>query len=148
MFFPCNESLQVDDNFEVSSTLQVLSGFGIYSGENEKFGEDLRRPKELTIAERFLGERRRIVGIGLEMASLSIDKEETGNEGRMWALQQQLDPPMDEEGGRLRNRYDEKLYNIILCNSSFMEIAAIAITEAQTRPNYGFKLQKVLKFPK
>ncbi|KAJ6705770.1 POTASSIUM TRANSPORTER [Salix purpurea] len=77
------------------------------------------------------------------MASLSIDKEETGNEGRMWALQQQLDPPMDEEGGRLRNRYDEKLYNTILCNSSFMEIAAIAITEAQTRPNYGLKSQKL-----
>jgi hypothetical protein len=40
----------------------------------------------------------------------------------MWALQQQLDPPMDEEGGGLRNRYDEKVYNISLCNSWFMEI--------------------------
>ena len=58
----------------------------------------------------------------------------------MWALQQQLDPSMDEEGGRLGNRYDEKVNNIILCNSSFMEIAAIAITEAQARPNYGFTL--------
>lgn len=76
----------------------------------------------MIIAERFLGERRRIVGIGLEMASLSIDNEEIGNKGRMWALQQQLDPPMDEEGGGLRNRYDEKVYNISLCNSWFMEI--------------------------
>ncbi|KAF9685678.1 hypothetical protein SADUNF_Sadunf03G0079300 [Salix dunnii] len=104
-------------------SLQVLSGLGIYSGENEQFGEELRRPKELMIAERFLGERRRIVGIGLEMASLSIDKEETGNKGRMWALQQQLDPPMDEEGGRLRNRYDEKVYNIILYSRNIVFIA-------------------------
>jgi hypothetical protein len=29
---------------------------------------------------------------------------------------------MDEEGGGLRNRYDEKVYNISLCNSWFMEI--------------------------
>lgn len=56
------------------------------------------------------------------MASLSIDNEEIGNKGRMWALQQQLDPPMDEDGGGLRNRYDEKVYDIILCNSWFMEI--------------------------
>ncbi|CAK7355858.1 unnamed protein product [Dovyalis caffra] len=26
----------------------------------------------------------------------------------MWALQQQLDPPMDEDADRLRNKYDEK----------------------------------------
>lgn len=42
-FFPCNELLQVDDNFWVSSSLQVFSGFGIFSGENEQFGEELRR---------------------------------------------------------------------------------------------------------
>lgn len=41
--FPCNELLQVDDNFWVSSSLQVLSGFGVFSGEKEQFGEELRR---------------------------------------------------------------------------------------------------------
>lgn len=41
------------------------------------------------------------------MASVS-ENEET-NKGSMWELDQSLDQPMDEEAGRIRNMYKEKV---------------------------------------
>ena len=41
------------------------------------------------------------------MASGSVDEEM--NKGSMWELDQNLDQPMDEEAGRLRNMYREKV---------------------------------------
>lgn len=41
------------------------------------------------------------------MASVSIDEE--SNKGRMWDLDQNLDQPMEEEAGRLKNMYREKV---------------------------------------
>lgn len=38
---------------------------------------------------------------------MTIDEE--SNRGSMWALDQKLDQPMDEEAGRLRNMYMEKV---------------------------------------
>ena len=41
------------------------------------------------------------------MATESIDED--CSKGSMWALDQKLDQPMDEEAGRLANMYREKV---------------------------------------
>lgn len=43
--------------------------------------------------------------------------EESDERGSMWDLDQRLDQPMDEEAGRLRNMYREKVltFNTKLC---------------------------------
>lgn len=46
------------------------------------------------------------------LAMESIDAE--SSKGNMWVLDQKLDQPMDEEAGRLRNMYREKVYALIL----------------------------------
>ena len=38
---------------------------------------------------------------------MTIDEE--NNRGSMWALDQNLDQPMEEEAGRLKNMYREKV---------------------------------------
>lgn len=43
------------------------------------------------------------------MASGLEIEDETENKGSMWVLEQKLDQPMDEEAGRLRNMYREKV---------------------------------------
>ena len=46
----------------------------------------------------------------MEMASrVEIDEDSDNNKGSMWDLDQKLDQPMDEEAGRLRNMYREKV---------------------------------------
>ena len=45
------------------------------------------------------------------MATESIDEE--SSRGNMWVLDQKLDQPMDEEAGRLRNMYREKVCALI-----------------------------------
>lgn len=44
-------------------------------------------------------------------SGMEIDEENNNNEskGGMWDLEQKLDQPMDEEAGRLRNMYREKV---------------------------------------
>lgn len=45
-----------------------------------------------------------------EMASrVETDDDSDNNRGSMWVLDQKLDQPMDEEAGRLRNMYREKV---------------------------------------
>lgn len=43
------------------------------------------------------------------MASGIEFEEDSENKGSMWVLDQKLDQPMDEEAGRLRNMYREKV---------------------------------------
>jgi len=43
------------------------------------------------------------------MASRVDTDEEGDNKGSMWDLDQKLDQPMEEEAGRLRNMYREKV---------------------------------------
>lgn len=44
------------------------------------------------------------------MASrVEMEEDETENKGSMWVLEQKLDQPMDEEAGRLKNMYREKV---------------------------------------
>ena len=46
----------------------------------------------------------------MEMASrMEIDEDSDNNKGSMWILDQKLDQSMDEEAGRLRNMYTEKV---------------------------------------
>lgn len=45
----------------------------------------------------------------LKMASRVDTDEEGDNKGSMWDLDQKLDQPMEEEAGRLRNMYREKV---------------------------------------
>uniref|UniRef100_A0A7N0UEK9 K+ potassium transporter integral membrane domain-containing protein n=1 Tax=Kalanchoe fedtschenkoi TaxID=63787 RepID=A0A7N0UEK9_KALFE len=40
--------------------------------------------------------------------------EDTENMGRMWALDQKIDQPMDEEAGRLKHMYREKKFSVLL----------------------------------
>lgn len=42
-------------------------------------------------------------------ARVEIDEDSENNKGSMWVLDQKLDQPMDEEAGRLRNMYKEKV---------------------------------------
>lgn len=50
------------------------------------------------------------------MASRVDTSDDSENKGSMWVLDQKLDQSMDEEAGRLRNMYREK----VRCNFSFM----------------------------
>lgn len=53
------------------------------------------------------------------MAS-ALGNEET-NRGSMWELDQNLDQPMDEEAGRLRNMYREKvMLHFCTCSLIFL----------------------------
>lgn len=45
------------------------------------------------------------------MASASGDNEDSCR-GNMWALDQKFDQPMDEEAGKLKNMYKEKVTSI------------------------------------
>jgi len=43
------------------------------------------------------------------MGSRVDSGEDSDNKGSMWDLDQKLDQPMDEEAGRLKNMYREKV---------------------------------------
>lgn len=47
------------------------------------------------------------------MGSRVDTDEDNDNRGSMWDLDQKLDQPMDEEAGRLRNMYREKVWCLI-----------------------------------
>jgi len=40
---------------------------------------------------------------------VDTDEDSDNNKGSMWDLDQKLDQPMDEEAGRLKNMYREKV---------------------------------------
>jgi len=41
---------------------------------------------------------------------VEIDEDTENDKGSMWVLDQKLDQPMDEEAGRLKNMYREKVH--------------------------------------
>ena len=53
--------------------------------------------------------------------------EDSDNKGSMWVLDQKLDQSMDEEAGRLRNMYREK----VLCNLKFFTLFYVLINFIQ-----------------
>lgn len=54
------------------------------------------------------------------MASrVEVDEDSDNNKGSMWVLDRKLDQPMDEEAGRLKNMYREKVRTTFLSRFSF-----------------------------
>lgn len=49
-----------------------------------------------------------------------IGEEETDERGSMWDLDQKLDQSMDEEAGRLRNMYREKVSFLLKIHFHFL----------------------------
>ena len=48
--------------------------------------------------------------LSMEMTPrVEVEEDSDNNKGSMWDLDQKLDQPMDEEAGRLRNIYREKV---------------------------------------
>uniref|UniRef100_A0A6V7QWW5 Potassium transporter n=1 Tax=Ananas comosus var. bracteatus TaxID=296719 RepID=A0A6V7QWW5_ANACO len=70
------------------------------------------------------------------MASAS-GSEET-NRGSMWELDQNLDQPMDEEAGRLRNMYREKKFSTILMLRLAFQSLGVVFGDLGTSPLYVF----------
>ncbi|KAJ0712738.1 putative potassium transporter [Helianthus annuus] len=46
------------------------------------------------------------MGSGMEM---DMSGEDESSKGGMWALEEKIDQPMDEEAGRLKNMYRERV---------------------------------------
>ncbi|XP_008663583.1 probable potassium transporter 11 isoform X2 [Zea mays] len=69
------------------------------------------------------------------MASLS--ESELTNRGTMWELDQNLDQPMDEEAGRLKNMYREKFSSALLLRLAFQSLGVV-FGDLGTSPLYVF----------
>ncbi|CAL5069925.1 unnamed protein product [Urochloa decumbens] len=69
------------------------------------------------------------------MASLS--ESEVTNRGSMWELDQNLDQPMDEEAGRLKNMYREKFSSVLLLRLAFQSLGVV-FGDLGTSPLYVF----------
>ncbi|XP_020109385.1 probable potassium transporter 11 [Ananas comosus] len=60
------------------------------------------------------------------------------NKGSMWELEQNLDQPMDEEAGRLRNMYREKKFSSILVLRLAFQSLGVVFGDLGTSPLYVF----------
>ncbi|KAF6137581.1 hypothetical protein GIB67_031860 [Kingdonia uniflora] len=72
------------------------------------------------------------------MASTPIDEEDGPNRGSMWALDQKLDQPMEEEAGRLRNMYREKKFSSLLVLRLAFQSLGVVYGDLGTSPLYVF----------
>ncbi|RWR81951.1 potassium transporter 10-like protein [Cinnamomum micranthum f. kanehirae] len=72
------------------------------------------------------------------MASTSMTIDEESNRGSMWALDQKLDQPMDEEAGRLRNMYMEKKFSSLLVLRLAFQSLGVVYGDLGTSPLYVF----------
>ncbi|RLM66245.1 hypothetical protein C2845_PM16G19950 [Panicum miliaceum] len=70
------------------------------------------------------------------MASLS--QGEVTNRGSMWELDQNLDQPMDEEAGRLKNMYREKKFSSALLLRLAFQSLGVVFGDLGTSPLYVF----------
>ncbi|XP_008798216.1 probable potassium transporter 11 [Phoenix dactylifera] len=70
------------------------------------------------------------------MAS-EMTNEET-NKGNMWDLDQNLDQPMDEEAGRLKNMYREKKFSSVLVLRLAFQSLGVVFGDLGTSPLYVF----------
>ena len=61
-------------------------------------------------------EKAKMAARGVEASTGGEISEESDERGSMWDLDQQLDQPMDEEAGRLRNMYKEKVPIFWFCS--------------------------------
>ncbi|KAF3775182.1 putative potassium transporter 12 [Nymphaea thermarum] len=76
-------------------------------------------------------------GINSMMALASGDNEDSSR-GNMWALDQTLDQPMDEEAGRLRNMYKEKAFSSFLVLRLAFQSLGVVYGDLGTSPLYVF----------
>ncbi|KAK1439378.1 hypothetical protein QVD17_05195 [Tagetes erecta] len=64
--------------------------------------------------------------------------EEFENNGGIWALEQKIDQPMDEEAGRLKNMYREKKSSVILLLRLAFQSLGVVYGDLGTSPLYVF----------
>ncbi|KAI3664923.1 hypothetical protein L6452_43535 [Arctium lappa] len=64
--------------------------------------------------------------------------EEIETKGGMWALEQKIDQPMDEEAGRLKNMYKEKKFSVILLLRLAFQSLGVVYGDLGTSPLYVF----------
>ncbi|CAA0823821.1 Potassium transporter 11 [Striga hermonthica] len=72
------------------------------------------------------------------MASGVESDEGSESKGGMWALEQKLDQPMDEEAGRLKNMYREKKFSAILLLRLAFQSLGVVYGDLGTSPLYVF----------
>ncbi|GER33165.1 potassium transporter [Striga asiatica] len=72
------------------------------------------------------------------MASGVESDEGSESNGGMWALEQKLDQPMDEEAGRLKNMYREKKFSAILLLRLAFQSLGVVYGDLGTSPLYVF----------
>uniref|UniRef100_A0A1D1XFM8 Putative potassium transporter 11 n=1 Tax=Anthurium amnicola TaxID=1678845 RepID=A0A1D1XFM8_9ARAE len=70
------------------------------------------------------------------MESAQTNDEST--RGSMWALDQKLDQPMDEEAGRLKNMYREKKFSSLLILRLAFQSLGVVFGDLGTSPLYVF----------
>ncbi|KVI08455.1 potassium transporter [Cynara cardunculus var. scolymus] len=63
---------------------------------------------------------------------------EDDSKGGMWALEQKIDQPMDEEAGRLKNMYREKKFSAILLLRLAFQSLGVVYGDLGTSPLYVF----------
>ncbi|KVG58935.1 potassium transporter [Cynara cardunculus var. scolymus] len=64
--------------------------------------------------------------------------EEIEAKGGIWALEQKIDQPMDEEAGRLKNMYREKKFSVILLLRLAFQSLGVVYGDLGTSPLYVF----------
>ncbi|WOK94742.1 putative potassium transporter 11 isoform X1 [Canna indica] len=69
------------------------------------------------------------------MASMLVNEEDKGS---MWDLDHNLDQPMDEEAGRLKNMYQEKKHSAILVLRLAFQSLGVVFGDLGTSPLYVF----------
>ncbi|KAL8143198.1 hypothetical protein V2J09_016230 [Rumex salicifolius] len=69
---------------------------------------------------------------------MASPSEDTENKGSMWDLDQKLDQPMDEEGGRLKNVYRQKKFSGLLLLRLAFQSLGVVYGDLGTSPLYVF----------
>ncbi|CAH9110726.1 unnamed protein product [Cuscuta epithymum] len=69
---------------------------------------------------------------------MEMDGESSETKGEMWALEQKLDQPMDEEAGKLKFRHAEKKFSLILLLRLAFQSLGVVYGDLGTSPLYVF----------
>ncbi|KAJ9541304.1 hypothetical protein OSB04_027810 [Centaurea solstitialis] len=73
------------------------------------------------------------------VSDMEVDMNgEDDSKGGMWALEQKIDQPMDEEAGRLKNMYREKKFSTILLLRLAFQSLGVVYGDLGTSPLYVF----------
>ncbi|KAJ0938610.1 putative potassium transporter [Helianthus annuus] len=63
---------------------------------------------------------------------------EDESKGGMWALEQKIDQPMEEEAGRLKNMYREKKFSALLLLQLSFQSVGVVYGDLGTSPLFVF----------